>query len=831
MTELTATIRLRPTRVGFLVNPTDLKSVRTIMRACACLWGGIFNPIIPVFRSPPREWRSKGLAPVKGPAVAREYIEYFEPDVFVTAEDGLLEMAGLTAFAERHTVHSQICSLKEFLSPQPNRDWSEPAFGLNVTDVYKYRYDTEQKFKQKRSRQWVRVPLERSGGLVESVFGAFPEARDVAYISTAYQEIFEAGEEPPTPALWKKVFMDGTGAPLHATSYGLEIPRSWHDDPIVFVFDSRRATDLIELWNMRLQAPPVLPVPISWFRELSESLRIYIDENHRPVRGNPHGLMHSVAVQFSRSIPESKCNELLMLVLPSTAQNRHFMFGRSGPVAMNRDDNVGYIGGRIELTVNERRTSIKLNKEATTTVSFEALFPKFASRYGGHKCRWVNAVKVSQYGERSIATVLPFNTFDRRWPRMRFGGDDLIVGKEGWIFGQTYSRWTESFTPLSMEEAIVGSLNRQGIEAVLSEPGQIARQMLERVGGLYGVELLADVETLNLLNKMAGGLRRRRNETDTVEEHFEQRTASVADWKAIAARRSQGFDHGRNYLESFTKSSILLLGLETECPDCRQKNWHSLSIVDYKVACERCLNHYEFPQARLRDDNRNWRYRVTGPFAVPDFGRGSYSALLTLRVLGSLGGSSAEMTYATAMDLKFDGVRTEVDFAALHRIERTLGSDRQPDLIIGEAKSMGQGDLLKPSDFKKLRAIGEKLLGAFIVISILREEFSASEKRLLRNFVKWSRRADDDGRQTNPVVLLTGRDLCFRFDLGHTWTELGEPYRSYSNYQYMQSLPMFADATQAIHLGLPPFQVERRQRQQVRFERKAKAKVIPPKRQ
>ena len=33
--------------------------------------------------------------------------------------------------------------------------------------------------------------------------------------------------------------------------------------------------------------------------------------------------------------------------------------------------------------------------------------------------------------------------------------------------------------------------------------------MLDHLGGLWGVHLLADLETLQLLNKMAGGLRRR----------------------------------------------------------------------------------------------------------------------------------------------------------------------------------------------------------------------------------------------------------------------------------------------------------------------------------
>jgi hypothetical protein len=74
--------------------------------------------------------------------------------------------------------------------------------------------------------------------------------------------------------------------------------------------------------------------------------------------------------------------------------------------------------------------------------------------------------------------------------------------------------------------------------------------------------------------------------------------------------------------------NVIRLGLETQCPHCNAKNWSTLTAVDYRVTCERCLKPYDFPQAALREHNRNWTYRVVGPFSVPDFGRGSYSALL-----------------------------------------------------------------------------------------------------------------------------------------------------------------------------------------------------------
>jgi hypothetical protein len=120
--------------------------------------------------------------------------------------------------------------------------------------------------------------------------------------------------------------------------------------------------------------------------------------------------------------------------------------------------------------------------------------------------------------------------------------------------------------------------------------------------------------------------------------------------------------------------------------------------------------------------------------------------------LESFGGSHWELTFSTAMELSFDGGKCEADFIALRRADR-LDRFEEPELVIGETKSFGQGDLIKPKDLAKLKRIASKLPGAVIVISVMRETFTATEKRILKGFVEWSRRSGDRSRPRNPVVL------------------------------------------------------------------------------
>src|ERR1700730_11838497 len=161
MLDISAEIQLRPTRIGFLVRPTDLASVRTIMRACACLWGGTYNPIIPVFKKPPKEWKPEIYERFKGLAIAKGYVRFFEPDVYVEAEPGLLEEAGLGALREKHTFHPQVVTLKELFEPEDGRKWSEPRFGLNVVDVLRHIYKTEHQFVHRDKRESILVKPER----------------------------------------------------------------------------------------------------------------------------------------------------------------------------------------------------------------------------------------------------------------------------------------------------------------------------------------------------------------------------------------------------------------------------------------------------------------------------------------------------------------------------------------------------------------------------------------------------------------------------------------------------------------------------------------------
>ena len=78
------TIRVRPIRVAFLVDPADHKGLYRAIELSTFLWGGSFNPIIPAYRRTPAKWESHRARRLPQPAdIITGYLNGFDPDLVV----------------------------------------------------------------------------------------------------------------------------------------------------------------------------------------------------------------------------------------------------------------------------------------------------------------------------------------------------------------------------------------------------------------------------------------------------------------------------------------------------------------------------------------------------------------------------------------------------------------------------------------------------------------------------------------------------------------------------------------------------------------------------
>ncbi len=59
MLTATASIRIRPIRFRFVVDPQDEGTLREVFRVNTVLWGGVFNFLIPTFKKTPARYRER----------------------------------------------------------------------------------------------------------------------------------------------------------------------------------------------------------------------------------------------------------------------------------------------------------------------------------------------------------------------------------------------------------------------------------------------------------------------------------------------------------------------------------------------------------------------------------------------------------------------------------------------------------------------------------------------------------------------------------------------------------------------------------------------------
>ena len=684
---------LRPTRIGFLIRPTqqNFSQVREIIRTCTCLWGGMFNPIIPVCAALPTSWRQGHFREITGKGLADAYIRFFEPDVFLEAEAGLAKEVGIAD--TKRFLEERVIPLKQFVRGEERRR-ADFAFGLSAFDIYEDLYEKVFRFASRTPRKVAVV--DNDDPYCEAVFGTFPSSKKLDYIKKAYQDVCEPEAFSATAENCLKIFRDHYFTPLRASNYQLDVNFENRDDPTMFVFDPSKTVDLIDFWNLRQFRSNVLPVNVHWLPEFEGFARKVVTRNFRPLPNNKHGVMITTTLEFARSIDKTTKDALTIAHfqnLPAGSLTRKDWYDpiwrtdwRGGGVQPRRAKLVADEAD-IEETVDEKEATLRLPSPV----------PKFSSKYSvaNNRARWINVIKLTDYGSHGgkFALTFPPNVKGAEFPALTFDGPTLCT-REGIVLFRQYKSRRATLRLMSQQNAVIGWLKSRSIEAEPSSSGRNAQQVLRSAGGTRGSGLFADEGTVKLLDKMAKTIQR---EADGTTAQYPDRTASIAEWKEVLGRRSKR-PFSRAKLSNFTDNNVLRVGLSLACPHCAKENWYSLSDIDYEITCERCLDKFSFPQAGIKFSEGDWRYRVLGPFSVPDYADGAYATVLTLRLFNNtLNVGDAPATFSTGLDVVHGTSKFEIDFIGWYSEGRKFWIDPSPVVVFGEAKSFG-ADVFKERD-------------------------------------------------------------------------------------------------------------------------------------
>jgi hypothetical protein len=302
MSSISVSVRLRPIRFAFLVRTNDKRRTVEIFRINTCLWGGKFNPIIPFFKRLPPWWERKGFRFENAKQIINGYLDFFEPDFIVEAEKGLSE--GLGFDPER------VLQLTDILERDGERDWDR--YGLSVYDLYGDLYKKEFQFERRHKHNIIHVEAKNRAfvNFVACNFGAFPVQQNLKYFERDYKDIFDPSHKTLNASILSKLYKSGYTSALRIGHAKLKVDYHKHLDPTLFIMDAYESKDLIDFWNLRAIHRNIIAIPVQWIEELSTFCKKFILENHRPLPGNPHGVMIHSTSMFSRSIPENDIEDI-----------------------------------------------------------------------------------------------------------------------------------------------------------------------------------------------------------------------------------------------------------------------------------------------------------------------------------------------------------------------------------------------------------------------------------------------------------------------------------------------------------------------------------------
>jgi hypothetical protein len=801
---------LRPTRIGFLIRPTqrNVSQVREIIRMCTCLWGGMFNPIIPVCTTLPASWRQHPFKEVTGKGLADAYIRFFEPDVFVEAEAGLAKEVGIVP--SKRSISDRVVSLAQFVGSDRRRR-ADFVFGLSTLDIYRDLYQEEFRFAAREKRKVALFTDDHP--YCEAVFGAFSQSKSLAYIRKAYIDVCQPESFSATAADCLRVFKESYFTPLRASLHELDVTFENRDDPVIFIFDPNKTIDLIDYWNLRQFQSSVLPINVHWFGQFAEMIRKLIIANFRPLPGNKHGVMIQATIEFARSIDGAAKDALMNAHLEGLPVGSVIRKDWYDPIWRTEWRSAGIQPRRAKLTASEADIEETV-EEKSGSLTFPALAPEFASKYSfsNNHARWMNVVRLTDFAssDSRFALTFPPNIKGGDFPALGYASESFCT-REGIVLFQQFKSLRAGLRLMSQQDAVIGWFASRGIEAKPSSSGRNAAEVLRAAGGTNGCGLFADEGTVKLLDKMAKTIQR---EADGTSAQYPDRTASIAEWKEVLGRRSKAiFSHTK--LSDFTERNIMRVGLSLACPHCAKDNWFSLSDVDYEVVCERCLNRFSFPQAGIKFNESDWRFRVLGPFSVPNYADGAYATALTLRLFNNtLNFGRTPTTFATGLDVVSGSSKFEIDFAGWYSEGKKFWIDPSPVVVFGETKSFGV-EVFKERDVQRLKGLAAAFPGSYVVFSAMKGQLADVERTRIRKFAEWGRLPQKNGEPRAMVIVLTGTELFSDFHLKRTWEERGGAHEAMVKHPSVNidDLWTLAEITQRLYLGMPSFWEWREQRQ------------------
>jgi hypothetical protein len=288
--------------------------------------------------------------------------------------------------------------------------------------------------------------------------------------------------------------------------------------------------------------------------------------------------------------------------------------------------------------------------------------------------------------------------------------------------------------PVAHELLLRKLLAFAGIKSEISQPGLIAKRLIEQIGGLENAWIFKIRGARALIHSLKSDEWQTRGDaTKAIWADGQFKSHEDLFWRMNPAK----------IWDRLLKYELFRAGLDLICNHCRLKNWLSLRAMDDAWSCVYC-GHSNQTSLQLKDRG-DWKFRKSGLFAKDNHQEGAIPVMLTLLQFSKALKFHA-LIHTPSMNLKTGSMSCETDLCILQ-----YGGWRGIEIGIGECKS--ENGKITEEDIEHLTMIRESLvaksLNCYLVFSKTADIFSDEEVKLFRGLQK---------RQV-PVILLLNKEL------------------------------------------------------------------------
>jgi hypothetical protein len=759
-----------PIKICFLIKPNSKVRFERAMKIACSLWGGVYFPILPLYKKMPVTFRQEYAISLKTKVYYQNSIDNFDPDLVLYDED--LDEGYVTELIGNR----EIVKANEFLEELAKGHNQQ---GVNIMQIISSVISSDFKFERIDGLKLLFPKFQKTDLFLKSFLGVLEDDIENQLQRQLKSFEFFLNHRIKISNIANYLPNKDIGV-LEFNTKGIRSSpqRHWNKGVAIYFLNEKRLNDINNYWNLRALGWNIIPVPINYlenvyFNNLLERFINWEIDKSNGITWITYLVSGSTTVKQKKKI-DSK------FVSIKTRIERKYIIGFQGwfprfweeRSILEADKTLcenQYVDSKYEqVEVKDNYVRFKISK-----LPFELKLNHYA------KFSYKTNLSFTYFDDLIVNAGLVYGIDSKDWIRLThsYGHNKWRLSKSGLnYFIQDVDDYVHFYIPKALDFFKLYFTKRNHILKETAD-GQLANEVLKNIGGIRGSYFLKNLSSLKILELFENG--------EVIS--YPQLLGEIK--KNLRVKNPEAL----GYIQRLIENKIIEFGAKLQCKICNQRTFYLPNELDTKLTCSICRNDFYLPMHNPSDIK--WAYRGIGPFSKNNKVGGLMSVFLSLKLFNNefadtTGNMSALIGFKL---LKKSLALKEVDLAVL--LQEKFDNILSPDLFLCECKTFKS---FTSKDIERMKQLGEEFPNSILTFATLKEELLQEDKNEIKKLVKYFRKGVGN-RPQNPVFILTAKELLpdNSFDPFSEYKNKIKPFHRYNDW-----IGNLCEMTVEKHLGL-----------------------------